>query len=101
MSEKEKAMRKPMHDSPEQIQKCLNCKKSRCINCVALPKESVEGKHKGKAVVAFGNGEERHFDSIREAASAFIVTRNAIQQALRFGNKCQGYYWRYADESNT
>lgn len=37
MSAKNKAWDYHSLDTPEQINKCLNCKRSECSNCVALP----------------------------------------------------------------
>lgn len=81
-------------DSPEQIERCLNCIKPKCNNCA---KNVTKTKRKGRPVVRFGNGEEVRYSSIADAARELIIAAQSIQQALRTGGRCQGYYWRYDD----
>ena len=87
-------MRQVREDSPEEIQKCLNCTRARCVNCLS-PSYVPPKNKRGVSVTAFGNGEELHFGSVREAAAAMCVSESAIQQALRVGCRCQKYHWRY------
>lgn len=86
-------------DSPEQIAMCLRCEKLECNNCARVPESDQErGKSRARAVVAFGNGEERLFTSMSGAAREMHVSPQSIQQAIRKGLRSAGYYWRYADE---
>lgn len=93
-------MRQVREDSPEEIRKCLSCPRAKCVNCLSpyyVPPKQKKNK-RGVPVTAFGNGEELHFECVREAAAAMFVTESAIQQALRVGCRCKNYYWRYDDE---
>ena len=92
---KQKRQASMREDGPEEIAKCLSCPKKECNNCIRW---NPEQKHKGKAVVSFGNGEEKHYISIAEAARELLTSSSAIQQAIRLGGRCQGLYWRFEDE---
>ncbi len=83
------------YDKPEQIERCLNCQKKECNNCVRTGKTAPRGR-KIKPVIAFREGEEdMAFDSADDAADFFHVAPGTIRSAAAYGNVCQGYFWRY------
>ena len=83
-------------DSPEQIEKCLNCGKSKCNNCVRFGGDATKPR-KTKSVVAYREGEEDMlFASAAEAADFFHVTAGAIRNAAKYGKVSCDYFWRYA-----
>ena len=78
------------YDSPERINRCLNCGKPRCDLCHAA-----RGRH-AKGVVGIGaDGEEVHFSGTKDAAERLGVSRNSISSAIRNGGTCAGYLWTY------
>lgn len=83
-------------DSQEQIDKCLNCERSKCNNCIRFGGNATEAR-KTKPLIAFREGEEdMHFDSAEEAGDFFHVTAGAIRSAAKYGKVSCDYFWRYA-----
>jgi len=79
-----------LHDSPAQIQDCLNCTMARCINCV-------ENEKNGKYYVKR--------DNLKQAKCRI---RDRIAQMLKEGVRCKDActeldisvrtYWRYVKQ---
>ena len=82
-------------DSIEQIQKCLNCKWPKCVNCVRHKDKGRKPRKGVKPVIAYKDGEERRFVCVSEAAKELCITPNAIRLAISSGGRSLGYYWRY------
>lgn len=80
-------------DSPEQIRKCLNCKKEKCDLC--------RTNRKSRGVIAMApDGKTLRFESVTAAATAFSTSKSNIVHAAKRGGQARGFFWRYAEERN-
>ena len=86
-------------DTREDIQKCLNCKLARCIDCLSrVPR--LTGRTQKTAVLQIDRDSDETiavFDSLTHAQSVTGINRTSISQCLH-GKLPQagGYKWKEA-----
>lgn len=81
-------------DTIKEIRQCLECRHPRCINCLEGQKGHKTGRP-GKALIGRKKGEIVHFPSLAAAAAALKVSNTALCHAIKRGQCCAGYYWKY------
>ena len=96
------------NDTPEDVQRCLNCEKPKCNNCLGnkTPPSSKPDRRgrKGRAVEQIDptTGEVlARYQSFEEAGRAVEVKPHTIGQVCKGvpgHHTAAGYKWRFADD---
>ena len=79
-----------IYDTPENIERCLNCEKPHCTNCLGSVPHMVP-----MAVVRTKGKSVERFSSVKEAVEKTGFARSTIYDAAKNRRNIGGYNWRF------